>query len=259
MIAVEQLQEARLGSGRPLDAPELQRVQPVEHLLGVEHEILHPQGDPLADGRELRRLEMRVGEAGEGAVAPRHFAEGNQHRLKTPEQQLQALAHQQQIGVVGDVRAGGAEVQVAPRRRRLLAQVVDVGHDVVTQTLLVLGGAVEIGVVQMGAELLERGRRNVQPQLALRLHQGEPQPAPQPDAPALAPQRLHRGRGVARRERRDVAQTEALARAASLLQSLRNWSRPRSVSGCSSSFLSTSAGMVAMSAPIIAASTTWRG
>ena len=222
MIAVEQLEEARLCAGRPLDPAELQRLEAVQHLLGVEEKVLHPQRDPLADRRELRGLEVRVREAGHGAVAARSFAEGDEHRLQATEQQLQALAHQQQVGVVGDVGAGRAEVQVRSGRGRLVAEVVDVRHDVVAQAFLVLGGAIEVGVIEMGAQLRQRGRGNVQPQLALPFHQREPQPPPQSDAPALAPQRLHRGGGVARGERRDVTQTEALARAASLLQSFRN-------------------------------------
>src|SRR5206468_886447 len=114
-------------------------------------------------------------------------------------------------------------------------------------------------VVHVGAELRQRAVGDVEPQLLLGLHQGEPEAPPQPDAPALAPQRLHRGGGVAGPERRRVRQTAAFARATSLLQSARNCSSPRSVSGCSSSFFSTSGGRVATSAPIIAASTTWRG
>ena len=222
LVAVEQVEEAGLCPGGPLDAPELQRLQAVEHLLRVEEEVLHPQRDAFAHGGQLRGLKVRVREAGDGAVAACDLAERDEHRLEPPEEQLQAFPHQQQVRVVGDVRAGGPEVQEATCRRRLVAQVVDVRHDVVTQPLLVLGRAIEVDVVDVRAELLHGGPGNVEPQLALPLHQGEPQPSPQPDAPALAPQRLHRRGGVPRRERRDVAQTEALARAASLLQSFRN-------------------------------------
>src|SRR3989449_918273 len=129
----------------------------------------------------------------------------------------------------------------------------------VAQPLLVVGRALRIGVVQVGAELRQRAVGDVEPQLLLGLHQREPEAPPQPDAPALAPQRLHRRGGVAGPERRRVRQTAAFARATSLLQSARNCCSPRSVSGCSSSFFNTSGGRVATSAPIMAASTTWRG
>src|SRR5688572_24090475 len=145
------------------------------------------------------------------------------------------------------------------RGRRLIAEMMDVRHHVVTQPALVFGGFVEIGVVEMLAQLLQRRVRDLEAELFLRFHQGQPEAAPQTDAPALAPQRLHRGRGVPHGQRGDPVQTAALARATSLFQSARNCSRPRSVSGCSSSFFKTSGGSVATSAPIIAASTTWRG
>src|SRR2546427_1484020 len=113
-------------------------------------------------------------------------------------------------------------MEVGPRRRGLLAQVMDVRHHVVAQPLLVLGRALRIGVVQVGAELRQRAVGDVEPQLLLGLHQREPEAPPQPDAPALAPQRLHRGGGVAGPERRRVRQTAAFARATSLLQSARD-------------------------------------
>ena len=69
LVAVEQVEEARLRSGGPLDAPELQRLQAVEHFLRVEEEVLHPQRDAFAHGGQLRGLKVRVCEAGDGAVA----------------------------------------------------------------------------------------------------------------------------------------------------------------------------------------------
>src|SRR2546422_9514943 len=44
----------------------------------------------------------------------------------------------------------------------------------VAQPLLVLGRALRIGVVQVGAELRQRAVGDVEPQLLLGLHQGEP-------------------------------------------------------------------------------------
>jgi len=60
MIAVEHLEKARLRAGRPLHATERQRGAPVIQVHQVEHEILHPERRPLAHGRELRRLQVRV-------------------------------------------------------------------------------------------------------------------------------------------------------------------------------------------------------
>src|SRR3989449_1830574 len=259
MRAVEQIQKARLGAGRSLHAAELEGVEPVQQLVRVEQELLHPQRDALPDGRELRRLEVGVCEAGQVAVATRQLREGDDDCRNPSQQQLQPLAHQEEVGVVGDVRAGLAEVNERTRRRGLLTEMMDVRHHVMPQPLLMLGRAVEIGVVEVAAQLGQRAIGDVETELLLGLQQREPEPPPQPDPPALAPQRLHRRGGVARAERRGVGQTGAFARATRLFQSARNCSSPRSVGGCSSSFFRTSGGSVATSAPIIAASTTWRG
>src|SRR5919198_2916739 len=146
-----------------------------------------------------------------------------------------------------------------PSRGRLIAEVVDVRHHVVAKPPFVFGGLVEIGIVEVRAQLGKCRAGDLEAELFLRFHEREPQPAPEIDATPLAPQRLHGGRGVPRGERGDPVQTAAFARATSVFQSARNCSSPRSVSGCFSSFLRTSGGSVATSAPIIAASTTWRG
>ena len=237
-------------------AAEPQRLEPVEQLFRVEQQLLHPQRDALSDGGELRRLKVRVGQARHVAVAAGEFGQRDHDGGDAPEQELHPLAHQDQVGVVGNVGARRAEVEEGTGRRRLLAEMVDVRHHVVTQPLLVLRRALRVGVVQVGAELCERPIRDVEAELLLRLHEREPQPPPQADPPPLTPQRLHRRGGVALAQRREVGQTAAFARATRWFQSARNCSSPRSVSGCSSSFLRTSGGSVATSAPIIAASTT---
>jgi len=140
---------------------------------------------------------MRVGEARDIAIAPRGLGERDQHGRHPAQQQLQPLAHQDKVGVVGDVGARRAEVDEGACRRRLLTQMVDVCHHVVADALLVLRRALEIGIVQVGAQLRERPLRDVDAQLPLDLHEGEPQPAPQPDPSPLPPQGLHRRGGVA--------------------------------------------------------------
>src|SRR5205085_12295371 len=152
-----------------------------------------------------------------------------------------------------------AQVDERPSGRSLIAEVMDVGHHVVAQSPFVFASLVEVRVIEMGAQLRQRGVRNVEAQRLLAFHQCQPQPAPQTDAALLAPEHPHRGGSVASRKRGDPGQTAAFARATSLLQSARNCSSPRSVSGCMRSFFKTSGGSVATSAPIIAASTTWRG
>ena len=76
VVAGEQREEARLRAGRPLDAA---AAQPVASRCSISarssDEVLRPEAGALADRRELRRLEVGVGEAGQGAVAPGEVGE----------------------------------------------------------------------------------------------------------------------------------------------------------------------------------------
>ena len=72
-----------------------------------------------------------------------------------PHRSRERLAHQDQVGVVGDVAGGGAEVDDVAGGRGGVAEGVDVGHHVVAELALVLVGAGEVDVVEVGAQLLE--------------------------------------------------------------------------------------------------------
>ena len=52
--------------------------------------------------------------------------------------------------------------------RRVVPEEVHVRHDVVTEAPFVLGRALQVERIQRGAHLLERGVRNVDPELGLR-------------------------------------------------------------------------------------------
>ena len=79
-------------------------------------------------------------------------------------QQLEPAPHEDQVGVVGDVRARRAEVDERLRRRRDVAERVDVRHHVVAEAPLVRGDGVEVDVVEVRAHLRERlvGNRNAE-------------------------------------------------------------------------------------------------
>ena len=63
------------------------------------------------------------------------------HRGERLAELAQALAHQDQVGVVGDVAGGRAEVDDVARPGGHVLERVDVGHHVVAEPLLVLRGA----------------------------------------------------------------------------------------------------------------------
>src|SRR5262249_57371055 len=114
-----------------------------------------------------------------------------------------SLAHQDQVGIVGDVAAGGAEVNNFAGVGTDFAIGVDVGHDVVTAAALVLGGPREVDVVDVGAQLFDLSaadaRRDAvvgeQSQLVLRLGQGHPEAAPGGKLSPRSPQLRHLAAG----------------------------------------------------------------
>ncbi len=200
-IAVEQHEERRLRAGRAARATEAQRAEPVLDLLDIEQQVLDPECGALADGRGLRGLEMRVAERGQLAPAAREGGQGRDAREQPPQHELERLAVLDQLRVVRDVRAGRAEVDDAAGRGRHLAEVVDVRHHVMAQAALELGRAFEVDVIEPCTELLDRLGRDVQPQLALRLGQRQPESAPRLEFEGGGEQPRHLGRRVAAGER----------------------------------------------------------
>ena len=174
MIALEEVEERGLGAGGAFDAAKPQRADAMQQLFGIEREILHPECHALSYRRELRRLEVRVREAGKSAVTARGFPHGDEERANAAEQQLHRLAHQDEVRVVGHIGARRAEVNEGARCRRLIAKVMDMCHHIVAQAALVLRRLLEIGVVEMRVQLRERGVRNVEAQLLLAFHQRQP-------------------------------------------------------------------------------------
>src|SRR5262249_37784405 len=92
--------------------------------------------------------------------------------------ELERLANQYQVGVVGDVAARRAQVNDPAGGRAAVAVCVDVRHHVVPQLALVLRRPGEIDVVDGRAQLGDLFDRDVEPQLALGLGQRDPQLPP---------------------------------------------------------------------------------
>ena len=81
-----------------------------------------------------------------------------------------------------------------------VAERADVRHHVVAQPVLILGGAVEIDIVEMRAHFLELLVRDGQAQLLLALGEREPETAERRKLPLRGEEMLHPLRGVARAE-----------------------------------------------------------
>ena len=159
MVAVEEGQKAGLRAGRPLRPAEFEVGEPVLDLLQVEYQVVTPKRGPLADRCRLGRLQVREAEARQIAVRCGEFRQDVDGCHQPAAEDFQSLPHQDQIGVIRDVTARRAEVDDAPRIRTTVTIRVDMGHHVVPQLPLVLGGPVEIDVVDGGFQLGDLGLR----------------------------------------------------------------------------------------------------
>ena len=68
---------------------------------------------------------------------------------------VQALAHQDQVGVVGDVARSRPEVNDVLAAGGDIAERVNVGHHVVPEAFLVFGSTLKVDVVEVRAKFRE--------------------------------------------------------------------------------------------------------
>ncbi len=191
VIAVEEGQEAGLGAGRPLDAEELQAVDPALDLVEVKHEFITPERRALADSDELGRLEVGVAEAREILPAEGEVGQGVDGPDKAVANVLQGLADQDQVGIVGDVTARGPEVDDRAGVGRGVAEGMDVGHHIVAEPFLVGAGGVEVDRLDVLSQLGDLAFSDVQTQLALGLGQGNPEASPGGELALRGPEGQH--------------------------------------------------------------------
>ena len=200
VVAVEELQEGGLSAGGALAAQQLQVGDAVLHVGKVQQQLVHPQGGPLAHGDKLGGLEVGEAQGGQGLVLPGEFGQLVQHPHDLVPDQAQALPHEDHVGVVPHIAAGGAQVDDGHGVGAGLAVGVDVGHHVMAQLLFVLGGLVVINVGEVGLQLLHLLGGHRQAQLHLGPGQGDPQPPPGRELLVRGKDILHLVAGVAGRE-----------------------------------------------------------
>ena len=188
-VAVEQVEEVLLGADRTLQPPErVARHQLLE--AGDGHQqLLAEVGEPLAERRGLRG----------DVVAPPHDhglgvlggepCQCDEHRDRPVAHELEPGAHLQLLDVLGEVpgRHALVGVLVAGERRELL----DAGLHVVTGDALT---GIDGGQVDLVDHSLVRGHRigrDVDAEVGLRPHDGDPEPALEHDLVVRRPQIDH--------------------------------------------------------------------
>ena len=101
-----------------------------------------------------------------------------QHPHQLVPDQLQPLPHEDHIGVIPHVTAGSPQVDDGHRLGALGPVGVDVGHHVVAQFPLLLGGKLVVDIGDVGLQLVNLLLGNGQAQLHFGPGQGDPQPPP---------------------------------------------------------------------------------
>ena len=173
------------------------------HLLEIDEEVRGPEGRALAHGRRLGRLEVRVGERREVPVREGEIAQLAEDRDEPALGEREAVAHLDQVGVVGDVGGGRAPVDDAARGRRGGSEDADVRHDVVARLRLLGRGGLEVDVREVGAHLDEGLFGDGQAQPALLFGEPQPEPAPGLELELRGEDRGHLRRGIALGQRVD--------------------------------------------------------
>ncbi|MPN60940.1 hypothetical protein SDC9_208673 [bioreactor metagenome] len=98
---------------------------------------------------------MGEAEGGQGAILHREIGQVAHQGHQFAAQYLHTVAHLDKFGVVGDVAAGGAEVNDRHRLGAERAEHMDMAHHIVPELLLLGGGGLEIDVVEVGPHLIE--------------------------------------------------------------------------------------------------------
>ena len=196
-VAAEELHEGRLCARRALAAQQRQGGQAVFQLAIVHVQFIQPQRRALADRRQLGGLQMRVRQRRHVLVLIREIRQQVHHVEQLAAHDLQALAHDNHIGVVTHIAGRRAQMDDARRLRALQTVSVDVAHHVVAALLL--------AVLRMGFQLGNLLVGNVQPLFLFRLRQRNPQLPPGAELVVLGEDELHLLAGIAGRKWADIA------------------------------------------------------
>ncbi len=140
-------------------------------------------GEAIRKGYGLRRLNMSEAEGNQALLV--HLADpllvGTKQTRHAKAHQLQRLPDDQRVGVIGDIRRGSPGMQRLAANGALLSKRLRLGGEVVLKRALDLQRPLDVHVVRMCLDIGELLRRD-QPDLALRLRDGDPHLAPMPAA-----------------------------------------------------------------------------
>ena len=123
---------------------------------------------------------MGIAQSGRGFVLPGKVGEVPQNRQQLTPEISQSLPVEDEVRVVGDITAGSPQVDDAGGGGSGLAVGVDMGHHIVADFPLPLGGQLKVNILDMGLQLCHLFTGDGQSQIVFRPGQRHPQPPPGP-------------------------------------------------------------------------------
>ena len=157
VVTVEDLEEGSLSTGGTLDTTETQVVTGTLEVTQIHEQILDPETSTLANGNQLGGLAVGETQAGEVLVLLGELGQLVDDDGQLGDQDVETVAEQDQVGVVGTVARGGTPVDDTGSGGGNQAEGMDVGHDIVSAALLLLGGNSELVILDdlVGLHLLD--------------------------------------------------------------------------------------------------------
>ncbi len=177
-VAVEQVHEARLRTGRALHAAERENFDEEVQFFEVDEHVLEPEASALTHGRELGGLEVGGAELGHVLVFHRKLGKLVHHAAKTLAHENHGLLHLDKVGVVAHESRRCTEVDNALGLRALHAVSVNVAHHVVTAALFFFFGDFEVDVLLVGLQFVHLLLRNREAEFHFGFGEVNPQLAP---------------------------------------------------------------------------------
>lgn len=157
VVTVEDLQERRLSTGGTLDTTEAQVIAGTLKVAQIHQQILDPETSTLANGHQLGGLTVSEAQTREVLVLLSELGQLVDDNSQLGDEDVETVAEQDQIGVVGTVARGSTPVNDTSGGGGNQAKGMDVGHDIVSPALLLLGGNGELVILDnlVGLHLLD--------------------------------------------------------------------------------------------------------
>ena len=132
------------------------------------------------------------------AVLGRELTEDADGLDQLPLNELESITDLDNVSVVSNVAGGGTKMDDGHSRRGGLSIGMDVPHNIVTELLLLLGGILEVDIVQLGAHLLELLVAYLNAKLLLGSSQSSPKLAPRGKLHGGGPNKGHLLGGISK-------------------------------------------------------------